>query len=155
MRLYISWCPNLLSISFFTLSTYQVKSIELLYFYPFLIHIHIHSPTLSSVFVTYFSNFIAFIFMCALLHFTMQNCSFSHLCIQIHLSCLWCFFYFSIFRNLPLLHSWNKYVILSSPLPQGVFSFLCLILGPIWNLLKCMVWGMDLKYSLHTDIQMF
>lgn len=103
------------------------------------------SPALSFIFVTYFSNFIAFIFMCALLYFTMQTCSFSHLYIQIRLSCLWCFFHFSIFRNLPLLHSWDKYVILSSPLPQGVFSFSCLILGPIWNLLKCMVWGMDLK----------
>lgn len=138
-------------MSYFTVSLFHhflsslFREVWTLILYIFIHSLYFGQSILSFIFVTHFSNFIVFIFMWALSSFTMEKCCLLHLCIQIHPSCLWCFFHFSIFKNLPLLHRWDKYVILSSLFPQGIFFFLYLIPGPIWNLFKCMVWGMDLK----------
>lgn len=126
----------------FSLRTYQVRSIDLLHFYPFFIFwiAQLYHLYLSHIFPILLLSFLCILYYIShakMFFFTFIYSDPSLLCLM--------FLSFSSTQKCTALPQLGQIWFFPPHSPQGVLSFLYLILGPIWNLLRCMVWGMDIK----------
>lgn len=127
----------------FSLSTYQEKSIDLLYFYPSLIFwivqlYHLYLLHIFPILLLSFLYVLYYISLCKSVLFHIYIFKSIHPVSDVSF----------IFQYSEIYHSSTAGINMwfcPPHSPRVFFLFLCLILGPIWNLLKCMVWGMDLK----------